>query len=108
MRASLHKLHCSIGRLERQYQHYNAQAKEQLSCLQSVSAQLPELESEVTDASQLQDSLTEKRAMVLKLDQLEKTVASLLAHLQAIDDEHIPIQEREAYTDIKVYLSHPE
>ena len=67
MRSSIHKLHSSLTRLERQYQTYNSQAKEQLQSLEGIRQQLPEYEQIVAEASPLQDTLEDKQTACNRL-----------------------------------------
>lgn len=67
MRAAIHKLHSSVARLERQYQTYNSQAKEQLQSLEGIKQQLPEYEQIVAEASPLQYSLEDKQTACNRL-----------------------------------------
>ena len=67
MRASIHRLHSSVARLERQYQTYNSQAKEQLQSLQGIRNQLPEYEQIVEECSQLHNTLDDKQTACNRL-----------------------------------------
>jgi len=67
MRAAIHKLHSSVAKLERQYQTYNSQAKEQLQSLEGIKHQLPEYEQIVAEATELQHTLDDKLSVHSRL-----------------------------------------
>ena len=63
----MHKLNSSITKLERQYQTYNSQAKEQLQSLEGIQQQLPQYEKLVLECAVLQSTLEDKRSVCAKL-----------------------------------------
>lgn len=71
MRSAVHKLNTSVSKLERQYQSYNTQAREQLHSLEGIRQQLPEYEQLVSEAAQLQDTYSDKRNVCTRLQVMD-------------------------------------